>query len=177
MTTKIIIAGFGGQGIILAGKLLAYSAMIENKEVTHIPAYGAEMRGGTCNCSVIISDQPIASPVVSKPDITLIMNQPSKTKFEQKCNNNSKMFLNNSLIEEKVKRDDIKAYYVDATNLAEKSGSVKSANMIMLGALAKVTNIVKLNTLIDSLPEVISSRNKSLIDINVNALKKGYELF
>ncbi len=177
MTTKIIIAGFGGQGIILAGKLLAYSAMIENNEVTHIPSYGAEMRGGTCNCSVIISDEQIASPIVSKPDITLIMNQPSKTKFEQKCKNDSKIFINSSLIEEKVNRDDINAYYIDATNLAEKAGSVKSANMVMLGALAKVTNIVKLNTLIDSLPGIISTRNKSLIDINADALKKGYELF
>jgi 2-oxoglutarate ferredoxin oxidoreductase subunit gamma len=177
MTTKIIIAGFGGQGIILAGKLLAHSAMTENKEVTHIPSYGAEMRGGTCNCSVIISDEPIASPIVSKPDVTLIMNQPSKNKFEKRCKNDSKILINSSLIEEKAKRDDLSAYYVDATNLAEEAGSVKSANMIMLGVFAKATGIVKIKTLIDSLPEVISSRNKSLIDINANALKKGYELF
>ena len=139
MTTKIIIAGFGGQGIILAGKLLAYSAMIENKEVTHMPSYGAEMRGGTCKCSVIISDEPIASPIVSKSDITLIMNLPSKIKFEPICKNQSKIFINSSLIEEKAKRDDLAAYYVDATNLAEEAGSVKSANMIMLGAFAKIS--------------------------------------
>lgn len=177
MTRKIIIAGFGGQGIILSGKLLAYCAMIENKEVTHIPSYGPEMRGGTCNCSVIISDEPIASPIIINSDITLIMNQQSKNKFEEKCKKDSIIFINSSLIEEKVKRKDLKAYYVDATNLAEKSGSVKSANMIMLGALAKATDIVKLNTLIDSLPKIISSRNKALIDINANALKKGHELF
>ena len=177
MTTKIIIAGFGGQGIILTGKLLAYSAMIENKEVTHIPSYGAEMRGGTAHCSVIISDEHIASPVVSNPDITLVFNQPSKSKFESRIKEKGKILINNSLIEEKSKRDDIDAYYIDATNLADQIGNVRSTNMVMLGALSKITGIVKLETIINSLPEVISARNQSLIDINEKALKKGFELF
>jgi 2-oxoglutarate ferredoxin oxidoreductase subunit gamma len=177
VTTRIIIAGFGGQGIILTGKLLAYSAMIENKEVTHMPSYGAEMRGGTAHCSVIISDQPIASPVVSNPDISLVFNQPSKTKFESKIKNNGKILINDSLVKEKTKRDDIDAYYIDATNLADQIGNVRSANMVMLGALAKITNIVKLETIIDSLSKVISARNRSLIEINTKALKKGFDLF
>jgi len=177
VTTRIIIAGFGGQGIILTGKLLAYSAMIENKEVTHMPSYGAEMRGGTAHCSVIISDKPIASPVVSNPDITLIFNQPSKTKFEPRIINKGKILINNSLVKEKAKRDDIDAYYIDATNLADQIGNVRSANMVMLGALAKITNIVKLETIIDSLSKVISARNRSLIEINTKALKKGFDLF
>ena len=176
MTTKLIIAGFGGQGIILTGKLLAYSAMIENKEVTHMPSYGAEMRGGTAHCSVIISDNPIASPVVSEPDISLVFNQPSKTKFEPRVKNKGKILINNSLINEKAKRNNIDAYYIDATNLADQIGNVKCANMVMLGALAKLTNIVKLETIINSLSEVISARNQSLIEINKKALKKGFEL-
>ena len=176
MTTKLIIAGFGGQGIILTGKLLAYSAMLENKEVTHMPSYGAEMRGGTAHCSVIISDEPIASPVVSDPDITLVFNQPSKTKFEPRLKDKGKILINNSLINEKAKRNNIDAYYIDATNLADQIGNVRCANMIMLGALAKLTNIVKLDTIINSLSEVISARNQSLIEINKKALKKGFEL-
>ena len=174
MITKIIIAGFGGQGIILSGMLLAYSAMIEGKEVSHFPSYGAEMRGGTCNCSVIISDEPIASPIINQPDITLVFNQPSKLKFEPRCINKGKIIINSSLIEEKVDRKDIEAYYVDATNSAEKLGSIRSTNMVMLGALTKITKLVKINTLINALPEVISARNISLLKINSNALSEGY---
>ncbi len=171
-----MIAGFGGQGIILAGKLLAYSAMIEGKEVSHFPSYGAEMRGGTCNCSVIISDKPIASPVVSKPDIALILNQPSKQKFEPKIITNGKIIINSSLIhDEKINRDDLDAFYVDATSIAEKIGSIRAANMVMLGTLLKIVNLVKIDTMINALPDIISARNKSLIDINSNALKKGYD--
>ena len=175
MTTKIIIAGFGGQGIILTGKLLAYSAMREGKEVTHFPSYGAEMRGGTCNCSVIISDNDIASPVVSEPDVALVFNQPSKNKFEPKCKNNSKIILNKSLINDEVGRNDVDSYYVDATNIADKLGNTRATNMVMLGAFAKATNIVKLDTMIEALNDVISSRNKALIEVNAKALKEGFE--
>lgn len=175
MIKKIIIAGFGGQGIILAGKLLAYAAMIEGLEVSLFPSYGAEMRGGTCNCSVIISDKKISSPIISVPDITLVLNKPSKNKFEPKIKENGVMILNSSIIEDKVSRKDVSEHYIDATNIAEKTGSIRSANMVMLGALAKATKVVQLNTLIKSLPEVVSARNKSLIDINANALKKGYD--
>ena len=176
MITKIIIAGFGGQGIILSGKLLAYSAMLEGKEVSHFPAYGAEMRGGTCNCSVIISDKPIASPVVNYPDIALALNQPSKLKFEPKCIKNGKIIINSSLIEDKANRNDIEAYYVDATNIAEKLGSTKAANMVMLGAFLKITDLVKLDTMINALSDVISARNRTLLEINSNAIKEGYDI-
>jgi 2-oxoglutarate ferredoxin oxidoreductase subunit gamma len=174
MTTKIIIAGFGGQGIILSGKILAYSAMMEGKEVTNFASYGAEMRGGTCNCFVVISDRAIASPVIDKPDITLVLNQPSKEKFETICKENSIILLNNSLINNKVLRADLRPYYIDATNIADKLGSVKSTNMVMLGGLIKATGIIKRDTIINILPEVISSRNKSLLEINAAALKEGY---
>lgn len=175
MTTKIIIAGFGGQGIILTGKLLAYSAMREGKEVTHFPSYGAEVRGGTCNCSVIISDKAIASPIVSEPDIALLFNQPSKNKFECKCKGDSKIILNKSLIDNKASRDDLESFYVDATNIADSLGNIRVANMVMLGAFVKATNLVKLDTMIDALNDVISSRNKALIEVNIKALKAGYD--
>jgi len=174
MTNKIIIAGFGGQGIILCGKLLAYSAMLEGKEVTHFPSYGAEMRGGTANCSVIISEKPISSPIITQPDIVLALNQPSFLKFESKIKSDGYIFINKSLMEIKPERNDITAYYVDATNIANDLGNIKSANMVMLGALAKQTDVVKLETLIKALEDVVSSRNKSLIEINTKSLNEGY---
>lgn len=177
MINKIIMAGFGGQGIILSGLLLAQGAMMEGKEVTHYPAYGAEMRGGTCNCSVVISDKEIASPIVIKPDILLIFNQPSKIKFEPICASGGNILINKSLINEKSKRTDIKPFYIDATNSADKLGNAKIANMIMLGALSKITGIVKLDSLINAMPAILSARNKKLIDLNVQALKEGYDLF
>ncbi|MBN2546285.1 MAG: 2-oxoacid:acceptor oxidoreductase family protein [Spirochaetes bacterium] len=177
MTNKIILAGFGGQGIILSGLLLAQAALLEGNEVTHYPAYGAEMRGGTCNCSVVISDKEISSPIVNKPDILLLFNQPSKNKFEAKCIPGAKVLINNSLINEQALRNDISSFYIDATNTANKLGNIKIANMIMLGALSKITGIVKLDSLINAMPEILSARNKKLIDLNVQALKEGYGLF
>jgi len=177
MINKIIMAGFGGQGIILSGLLLAQAALLEGNEVTHYPAYGAEMRGGTCNCSVVISDKEIASPIVNKPDILLVFNQPSKIKFEPMCSSGAKILINKSLINEEAKRNDINPFYIDATNTADKLGNTKIANMIMLGSLSKITGIVKLQSLIDAMPAILSARNKKLIDLNVLALKEGYGLF
>jgi 2-oxoglutarate ferredoxin oxidoreductase subunit gamma len=176
MNSKIVIAGFGGQGIILAGKLLAYSAMLEGKEVTNFPSYGAEVRGGTCNCAVIVSDNMIASPIIDTPDILIVLNQPSKIKFESKLKENGIIILNSSIINEKTVKSNIKAYSVDATNLAATLGNTKIANMVMLGAFAKITNLIKLETIINALSEVISARNKSLIDLNKKALEEGYNL-
>jgi 2-oxoglutarate ferredoxin oxidoreductase subunit gamma len=176
MTSKIIIAGFGGQGIIFAGKLLSYAAMKSGFEVSTFASYGAEMRGGTCNCSVIISDKEIASPIVSRPDTALILNAPSKTKFENKITDGGMIFLNSSLADEKAKRNDLKTYYVKATEKANELGNVRIANMIMLGAYLKVFGHIKFETLAASLEEVVSSRNKALVDINVKALKAGFEL-
>lgn len=175
MTEKITLAGFGGQGIIMAGLLLAHAAMIEGKEVTHYASYGAEMRGGTCNCYVVISDKEIPSPVINKATTLLIFNQPSKTKFEKTAEKNAKILLNSSLITENPLRDDVKYFLINASEKADMLGSIKSTNMVMLGALSKITNIVKLESLIESLPEIISKRNQKLIEININALKHGYD--
>jgi 2-oxoglutarate ferredoxin oxidoreductase subunit gamma len=175
MKTKIILAGFGGQGVIAGGRLLACAAMMEGKEVTHYPSYGAEMRGGTCNCSIVISDRLISSPIISEPDIAVILNTPSKNRFESKIVPNGKIILNSSLISENLKRNDVSSYLVKASEIAEESGSVKAANMAILGALSKVTSIVKLESLIGCLKEVFPNLNDKLMNININALNRGYE--
>lgn len=176
MTEKIILAGFGGQGIILAGLLIANAAMLEEKHVTHYASYGAEMRGGTCNCFVIVSDKEIPSPIITKATSLLIFNQPSKTKFESMACSNAQILLNSSLISETPKRNDVKYYSIDATTVADTLGNIKVANMVMLGAFCKITKLISLDSLIESLPEVISKRNQKLIEINIKALKYGYEL-
>jgi len=176
MSNKIILSGFGGQGIIVAGKLLAYAAMKEGKEVTHFPSYGAEMRGGTCNCAVIISDKPIPSPIFSNPDIAIVLNKPSKIKYESKINKNGKIIINSSLVEEKACRTDVECFYVEASKIAEETGSVKAANMSVLGAFAKSTSLVKLESLIGSLKDVFPNITDKLLEINTKALTKGFEL-
>jgi 2-oxoglutarate ferredoxin oxidoreductase subunit gamma len=177
MINKIIIAGFGGQGIILTGKIVAYAAMAQGLNVTHFPSYGAEMRGGTCNCSVIISDTEISSPVIPHPDIALIMNAPSRTKFEPRCRENGIIIYNRTMVEEKTGREDLSSYYIDATERAEKIGSFRAANMEMLGAFCAITKLVELNTILDAVPNVVSARNQKLIDINLSAIQDGYKQF
>jgi len=175
MTEKIIIAGFGGQGVILAGKLLAYTGMIEGKFVSHIPSYGAEMRGGTANCSVIISDREIASPLISKPTTIIVMNPPSLTKFEERVIEKGKIFINSSLIDDKVKRNDTDVYYVPSNDIAEKAGSGRSSNMVMVGAYIAVTEILDKENVKNSLPYVISKRNLKYNEINFRAIDMGYD--
>ncbi|MCD6396421.1 MAG: 2-oxoacid:acceptor oxidoreductase family protein [Spirochaetaceae bacterium] len=175
MTERIIIAGFGGQGVILAGKLLAYTGMIEGKYVSHIPSYGAEMRGGTANCSVIISDREISSPLISKPTTIIVMNPPSLFKFEENVLSNGKVFVNSSLIDDKVKRDDVDIYYVPANDIAEKAGSGRASNMVMVGAFIGVTEIVEKENVKNSLSNVISKRNLKFNEINFKAIDMGYD--
>ncbi len=175
MTEKIIIAGFGGQGVILAGKLLAYAGMIEGKYVSHIPSYGAEMRGGTANCSVIVSDKEIASPLISKPTTLIVMNPPSLFKFEERVIRGGRIFVNSSLIDDKVSRDDVDVYYVPSNDIAEKAGSGRSSNMVMIGALIAVTSIVEKDNAKESLPKVVSARNLKYNEINFKAIDMGYE--
>ena len=174
MLNKIVLAGFGGQGIIIAGKLLAISAMNENKETTHFPSYGAEMRGGTCSCSVVVGDSLIASPIIKNPDIALIFNKPSKDKYEPIMKSNGIMILNNSLIEDTSTRKDIKKYLIKASEIAEQLGSVKSTNMVMLGALVKATSTIKLDSIINSLTIAFPNAKENAIELNINALKAGY---
>lgn len=174
MISKIIIAGFGGQGIIVGGKLLAYAAMKESKEVTHFPAYGAEMRGGTCNCSIIVSDTSIANPIIDRPDIGVFLNKPSRDKYEKLIQDGGYIIVNKTLSSEPSQRELIKSSFVEASQIAESLGSLKSTNMVILGALSKITNVVKLDSLINSLKFVFPNFSDKLIDINIGALKAGF---
>jgi 2-oxoglutarate ferredoxin oxidoreductase subunit gamma len=175
MTTKTIMAGFGGQGVVLMGTLLTYTAMIEGKHTTFFPSYGAEMRGGTANCSVVVSDKPIASPIVNQPDCVVAMNIASLNKFESRVRPGGIVFVNSSLIDRKVERDDVTEIRVPANEIAEGLGNAKAANMVMLGGIAKKTGVVDLESLSGCLEKVLSKRAMPLLDLNKQALKKGFE--
>lgn len=158
------------------GLNLAQAAMLEGKYVTYLPAYGAEVRGGTANCTVCVSDEEIASPVASSPAFVVALNQPSMIRFQNKIQSGGILFLNSTLVKEPVGRGDIEVVNVPANEMAEKMGNVKSANMIMLGAFIKKSNLVRLQSLVDGLAVALKG-NKKLININTNALTAGYEMF
>lgn len=170
---KVICAGFGGQGVMALGQLLTYAGMIEGKEVSWLPSYGPEMRGGTANCNVIVSDQPVGSPIVTEATSVIVMNLPSLIKFEQNIVKNGILLINSSLIEQKAIRDDVKAYYVPANEIANEIGNGKVANIVMLGAFIELTKIVKVDSIIAALRKLFGPSKKNLIKMNEEALKKG----
>ncbi len=176
MLIKTIFAGFGGQGVLSMGLNLAQAAMVEGKNVTYLPSYGAEVRGGTANCTVAISDEDIASPVASSPEFIVVMNKPSLVKFQNLLQSGGVLFINSSLVDAEITRGDIEVIRVPANTIAEELGSPKSANMVMLGAFIKKSNLVSLETVIEELKNVLKKK-KNLIDINTKALKTGYDLF
>jgi len=175
MLLKTIFAGFGGQGVLSMGLNLAQAAMLDGKKVTYLPAYGAEVRGGTANCTVAISDEDIASPIASSPDFVVVMNQPSLVRFQNQIESGGIMFLNSSLIEMEVSRGDIDVVSVAANDIAEEMGSPRSANMIMLGAFTKKSNLVSMDSIINGLKTALKGKQK-LVAINKKALTIGYEL-
>lgn len=174
MTNEIILAGFGGQGILFAGKALAYSGLMDEKEVSWLPSYGPEMRGGTANCSVCISDEPIGSPLVLKPDILIAMNLPSYKKFIDSVKPGGKAFIDSTLIEEKSDRTDISCYYVPATQLASDNNMNGMANIILLGKLMKETGLITMETAGKAMEKCIPPRKAELLDVNMKALEIGY---
>ncbi len=176
MLIKTLIAGFGGQGVLSMGLNLAEAAMLEGKNVTYLPAYGAEVRGGTANCTVAISDDEIASPVASSPEFVVAMNQPSAVKFQHHIQSGGLFFLNSSLVEVEIPRGDIEIVRVAANKIAEELGSPKAANMVMLGALTRKSGLVDLASVIETLRRIMGAKKK-LIDVNEKALKTGYDLF
>ncbi|MDY7019566.1 MAG: 2-oxoacid:acceptor oxidoreductase family protein [Chloroflexota bacterium] len=176
MLIKIIFAGFGGQGVLSMGVSLAEAAMLEGKNVTYLPAYGAEVRGGTANCTVAISNEEISSPVASSPDFVIAMNQPSVVRFQNQIQSGGVLFFNSSLVEAEVSRGDIEIIEVPATRIAEELESPRSANIVMLGAFTRKSNLVSINTLIEGLESTFKKKPK-LIAINKKALMTGYELF
>ena len=176
MTFDCVLAGFGGQGILSAGMMLAYIASGEEKNVTWFPSSGAVQRGGTANCSVVISDEEIGSPVVSKPTFGIVMNLPSFIKFEPRFAAGAKALLDTSLVsEESELRSDVEHYGVKATDIARELGNVKVANMVMIGALLKISGIFDLDTAKKYLPKAIAEKHHKLIPLNERALERGWE--
>lgn len=173
MYQGVIMSGFGGQGIISTGVLLAYSGMVDGKHVTFFPAYGAEMRGGTANCSVVVSTQEVASPVVSTPDSIIVMNEPSLLKFEPALKPQGLLLINSSLVSSKPKRNDIEIVTIDANKIAEEIGTVKCANMVMLGALINHTKAVAMESVVKTLIKVFPRAKKEMLQINERALCQG----
>ena len=173
-TTQILFAGFGGQGILFSGKFLAYKGLLEEKQISWLPSYGPEMRGGTANCSVIISDEPVGSPIVSNPDALIAMNLPSLDKYEPAVAPGGKVFIDSTLIDRKALRDDIDAYYIPATKMAADAGIPTLANMIILGKMIKETGAVSFENLLDAMKKVVSAKRSELMDVNIKALESGY---
>jgi len=171
MKKQIIIAGFGGQGVQSLGMFIAYSAIKINLEVTFLPSYGPEMRGGTSNCSVVVSDKPVASPIIASPDIVIAMNKPSLFKFEGKVAKGGSIIVNGS--DDKVARTDISAQYLDANALALKAGNIKTANIVALGAFTKLSNLFDAETVKSVIREKFAKK-PALVDINLLAFDLGY---
>ncbi len=174
-TSSILIAGFGGQGVLFAGKFLAYKGILEDKNVSWLPSYGPEMRGGTANCSVIISESAVGSPIVDKPDILIAMNLPSLDKYEDAVAPGGQIYVDSSLIERKVKRTDVDAFYVPATKLADENGLSSLANMIIMGKMIKEGDTVEYANIEAALKKVVSARKANLFDFNLKALQMGYD--
>ncbi|HEC78304.1 MAG TPA: 2-oxoacid:ferredoxin oxidoreductase subunit gamma [candidate division WOR-3 bacterium] len=176
MIKEIIIAGFGGQGIVSSGIILAHGGLLEDKNVTFFPSYGAEMRGGTANCSVVISSEPVASPIVAAPDIVIIMNEPSLTRFEPTVKSNGLLFFNKTLIKSRPTRKDITIIPIEANAVAEELGQGRIANMVMLGAMIKKTKLLSLETLKKAQRKRFKKANEEQLALNDRALEKGYGL-
>ncbi len=174
MTTQILIAGFGGQGVLFAGKFITYKGLLEGKNVSWLPSYGPEMRGGTANCSVIISDDPVGSPIVSNPDVLMVMNLPSLDKYENAAVKGAKIFVDSTLIARKVERDDVEAFYIPATQMANDAGIPTLANIIMVGKIIKETGVISHDDLVGALKKVVSAKHADLLDVNLKALDMGY---
>ena len=176
MTHEIIFAGFGGQGILFAGKVIAYAGMIEEKNVSHLPSYGPEMRGGTANCSVIVSDENVASPVIIDPTSLVVMNGPSLDKFEDNVVPGGKIFIDSTLVTRDVKRSDVEVYKIDATHLAQKMGLPKLANIIMVGKLVKETGIFTYDEIKKAITKMVPASKPELLENNMKAFDTGYNL-
>ncbi|MBR1757865.1 MAG: 2-oxoacid:acceptor oxidoreductase family protein [Lachnospiraceae bacterium] len=173
MTREYLFAGFGGQGLLFSGKVLAYKGLIEEKNVSWLPSYGPEMRGGTANCSVIISDEPVGAPIISHPDVLVAMNLPSLDKFEAAVKPGGTILVDSSLIERKVARDDVSVYYVPATKIAGENGFSTLANMILMGKLLDVFGEYDVEMVHQALGKCVSARHADLLELNLKAMEIG----
>lgn len=177
MIKKAILAGFGGQGILMMGVTLANAAMREDKYVTYLPTYGAEVRGGTANCTVSVGDEEIASPIASSPDYLVIMNAPSLSKFQSILRKGGDCLLNTSLVRYKSIRNDVRVHEIPASEMAEEMGDLRSANMIMLGAFLKISGMVRPETVLEIIQETFGKKGPEVLDRNKEALWTGYRHF
>lgn len=170
---NFLLAGFGGQGILFSGKVIAYSGLMDGKEVSWLPSYGPEMRGGTANCTVILSDERIGSPLVEYPSEVVVMNRAALAKFGPHVQKGGIMFINSSIVPDKVDRDDVKVYYVPCDDIARELGNPKVSNMVMLGAYVAATKVLKVETIENMIHEMFTGKKAKLVPLNMEALKRG----
>ena len=175
MILNMVIAGFGGQGVLFMGKVAAYTAMVEDKNVSWLPSYGPEMRGGTANCSVCIDDEPIGCPLVLDPETLVVLNAPSFDKFVDTVKPGGKMFIDSALISSKCTREDITAYYIPCTQMAKDEGLDGLANIIMLGKVLRETGFTTFEVLCEAMKKCVPAKEAHLVEANLRALKLGYE--
>ncbi len=173
MSGEVVFAGFGGQGILLAGRVLAQAAVTEEKNVTFFPSYGGEMRGGTANCTVIVSDKRIDSPVISRPEAAVVFNNPSLDKYEAAIAPEGLLLVNSSMVNRNTERDDLRAIYLPANDMAHELGDERVVNMIMLGGYARTCGAVSLDSLKQALLKFFGEKRASIIEMNERALDAG----
>ena len=174
-TKQLLFSGFGGQGVLFAGKAIAKMGMDKDMQVSWLPSYGPEMRGGTANCSIIISDSAVGSPIVSNPDILIAMNLPSLDKYENETKKGGQIFVDSSLIERKVERDDVETYYIPATKMASDEGLTGLANMIMIGHMIAKSGIIPEENIEKAMQKVVPATKQNMFDLNMKAVKLGFE--
>lgn len=173
MNQEMIFAGFGGQGVMLMGQILAYAGMMEEQQVSWFPAYGPEMRGGTANCSVIIGDEAVGTPIVTEPKVVVAMNLPSLDKFEPHLSMGGKLLINSSLIERAAQRTDIQVHLVPCNDIAKELGNPKVANMVMVGAIVAVSGVVKIDSVLQVLAKKIFKNKPEVMQLNEQAIRRG----
>ena len=171
--TQYLFAGFGGQGILFSGKFLAYKGLMAGKNVSWLPSYGPEMRGGTASCSVVLSETPIGSPIVSNPDVLIAMNLPSLDRYENSVAPGGTIFVDSTLIERKVQRQDVTVYYVPATQMASDNNMPTLANMILMGKVLAVLGDKDPQQIENALKKVISAKHSDMLGVNLTALEMG----
>ena len=172
-TTQILIAGFGGQGILFAGKFLAYKGLLEDLQVSWLPSYGPEMRGGTANCNVILSEDPVGSPIIMEPDVLIVMNLPSLQKYVDTVVPGGQIYVDSTLIREKVARDDVDVFYIPATQMANDAGVSTLANMIMMGCVLKNHPELSFDGTEDTVKKLVPPAKAALMELNMKALQAG----
>ncbi|MGB2986062.1 MAG: 2-oxoacid:acceptor oxidoreductase family protein [Phycisphaerae bacterium] len=175
MQTEVIMSGFGGQGLMMIGKLLAYAGLDEGKTVTWLPSYGPEMRGGTANCTVVVADKAIGSPLITSPKAAVVMNQPSLEKFAPMLRKDGILVINSTMIPVNSDRTDIRSFRIRADDLAAELGSRRSANLVMLGAYIGLEEVVSHKTLLKAIEKTFAEK-KQFIDVNRKTFMKGYKL-